>query len=273
MSAARSPTAGSVDWQSTRRARAASRGAAAGFGKRPLLTGSRRNSGPGRDFGDRSLANRLRRPRSNDTPTGTRSTPRDAAFVDWRSTAAPGPAANRRRARTLRGVALLAAFLGERLANSPLVAGLAARDRTPPPHDPGHAAPRRPPSSSRPASCLHAQIAIARASAASSGRGSSLIPQNQLDHPLDLALVGRAVARDRALDLVRRRLGHRRPVLGRSQAARRRVPGRPRTPSGRCARRTVARPRPASAREARAARRPGHGSPAAARASAGRGSS
>ena len=68
-----------------------------------------------------------------------------------------------------------------------------------------------------PRSVLATQVAIARASAASSGRGSSLMPEHQLDHPLDLLLVGRAVARDGALDLVRGGLPDRRPVLGRGQ--------------------------------------------------------
>ena len=61
------------------------------------------------------------------------------------------------------------------------------------------------------------QTAIASASAASSGRGSSAHPEDELDHPLDLLLVGGAVARDRALDLVRRRLADRPAVLGRRE--------------------------------------------------------
>ena len=46
------------------------------------------------------------------------------------------------------------------------------------------------------------QTATARASAASSGRGSSLHRKHQLDHALDLVLGRPAVAGDRELDLV-----------------------------------------------------------------------
>ena len=66
-------------------------------------------------------------------------------------------------------------------------------------------------------SVLAAQTAIARASAASSGRGRSAMREDHLDHPLDLLLVGRAVARDRRLDLVRGRLADRHAVLGRRE--------------------------------------------------------
>ena len=85
---------------------------------------------------------------------------------------------------------------GERLADGPLVARLArasigaiaARSRTAAP-----SAVRSRPVPDR--AVLAAQIAIASASAASSGRGRSLMPEHELDHPLDLLLVGGAVAR------------------------------------------------------------------------------
>ena len=97
--------------------------------------------------------------------------------------------------------------------------------------------------------------------------------EHELDHPLDLRLVGRAVARDRALDLARRRLADRRAVLGgRQQHDPARLAHR-QARSARCARRTAARRRSGRARAARAARRRACGSPAAARAATGPGSS
>ncbi len=64
---------------------------------------------------------------------------------------------------------------------------------------------------------LAAQTAMARASAASSGVGRLGHAQDHLDHPLDLGLVGRAVAGDGRLDLARRGLDDRHAVLGRGQ--------------------------------------------------------
>ena len=57
------------------------------------------------------------------------------------------------------------------------------------------------------------QMATASASAAWSGRGSSVERQQRLDHPLDLALVRAARAADRALDLLRRVGEARQPAL------------------------------------------------------------
>ena len=64
---------------------------------------------------------------------------------------------------------------------------------------------------------MQGQIATARASAASSGRGSVGHAQDHLDHPLDLLLVGAAVAGDRDLDLVRAVLEDGQAVLGRGE--------------------------------------------------------
>ena len=82
-------------------------------------------------------------------------------------------------------------------------------------------------------SALARQIAIARASAASSGVGTSASWRIDGDHPADLLLVRRAVPGDADLDLVGRRLADGDAAPARPRAARRRGPGRRRTHSAR----------------------------------------
>jgi hypothetical protein len=118
--------------------------------------------------------------------------------------------------------ATLAAFCkyprvsGEGLADGPVVARLAAGDRrdgrsiqhgSPRPVDRGRPSPGR---VGHPDGDRQRVGRIVRP-------GQLGHPEDQLDHPLDLLLVGRPVARDRALDLVRRGLVDGRPVLGRRQ--------------------------------------------------------
>ena len=76
------------------------------------------------------------------------------------------------------------------------------------------------------------------------------------------SLAGAAGAADRALDLLRRVGRSTGCRAGRRRAARRRAPGRPRTPSARWRRSRAPRPRPRRARARRAARPPARGSSA-----------
>ena len=61
---------------------------------------------------------------------------------------------------------------------------------------------------------LAAQMAMASASAASSGVGTAARLEDDRDHPADLLLAGRAAARHGGLDLARRRLADGQPGLG-----------------------------------------------------------
>ena len=129
---------GCVDWQSTKPAPAPC------FGAQPP--------------GGTSFVDWQSPERPSKAVSGGRG-PRGTGFVDWQSRPAgrgPRGAASRRSAPrpTLGSAALLGAFLGECLANSPLVASFAAFDRRDGRSIEDTRAARRRPSSTRCAPCL-----------------------------------------------------------------------------------------------------------------------
>ena len=128
----------------------------------------------------------------------------------------PRPRRSRRRGQrrgTGRAPCRSSGSRGQRLADRPLVRRLAALDRG----DRGAVEDaRRCRRSTRPTAgsrCRSRPPARRPRRPASAARPS----RDELDHPLDLLLVGRAVAGDRRLDLVRGRLADRPPVLGGGQ--------------------------------------------------------
>ena len=102
---------------------------------------------------------------------------------------------------------------------------------------------RRPRSRRRSGAPLAWQMATASASAAWSGRGSSVSASSVWTMRWTWRLVRAAGAADRALDLLGRVGEARQPALAGGEDRRRRAPGRPRTPSGRSRRSTGPRPR------------------------------